>query len=144
MGGVTPNDAICVESIPLIASGCICPQDREGTMPAYSTISSRVSVALLLYSLVSCNPSIAASHIHVCPNTPVSVAAGESADTPAVCKGAEDALEFFDRLNLQPSRPLVVEIVKNMPSGVSRTAVGCFLEEHERILVLTFSAFQNR
>ena len=76
-----------------------------------------------------------------CANAAVSVKAESSADYAEICRGAEDAIAVFGRLALQPTYPLVVEIVASLPEAVSETAVGCYLENEQRILVLAFSEF---
>jgi len=113
-------------------------------MIACKLLTLCASLALPICSLVYPTPSIASSHVHICPNAYISVIARETVDHLEVCRGAEDALRFFEQLNLEPSNPLAVEIVPDLPNVVGRTAVGCYLQEDERILVLTFSAFEKR
>ena len=109
---------------------------RFGTKHA-SAMLLLSSIALLLFSPASAST-------HPCSNSFISVKADATANYHAICSSAEDALTFFSRLNLQPLHPLVVEVVSSLPSTVSRTAIGCYLEENERILVLTYAAVQER
>jgi hypothetical protein len=109
---------------------------RFGTKHA-SAMLLLSSIALLLFSPAS-------SSLHRCSNSFISVEADKGANYHGICSSAEDALAFFRRLNLQPFRPLVVEVVSSLPGTVSRTAIGCYLEENERILVLTYAAVQER
>ena len=102
------------------------------------------TAALLGFLLVASVVSAANSELEACPAGAVSVLSSTGEEMHEVCGGAMAALSFFERLNIKPSHPLVVEVVPVMPNDVSQTAVGCFLEEGERILVLHYPAFKNR
>ena len=65
-------------------------------------------------------------------------------DHHEICRSAGDALTFFGQLGIYLSHPLVVEVVPDLPESVSRTAIGCYLEEERKVLILTFAAFQGR
>jgi hypothetical protein len=101
-----------------------------------------VIVALAVGILAACFSAIA-DHTHTCPDAVISINAHEPADYVAICNGATDALSFFERLKLSPMHPLVVEIVPDLPDVVGETAVGCYLEDEQRILVLTFETFRK-
>ena len=102
------------------------------------------SVTLLISSVVFPLISNASPSPRVCANAAISIKAEGAVDHNDICGGADDALTFFSRLDLELLHPLVVEVVRNLPNFMSKTAVGCYLEEEQRILVLTFSAFQKR
>lgn len=102
------------------------------------------STTLLLCSMVpSALPSTTPTS-HACANEVISIKVSEAVDHQDICRSTDDALTFFRQLDLEPSGPLVVEIVSSLPDAVSKTAVGCYLEDERRILVLTLPAFQER
>ena len=79
--------------------------------------------------------------VHNCANSIVSVLAESPMDHGEICAGAEDALAFFGRLRLKPIDSVVVEILPFLPEEVGETAVGCYLEDDARVLVLEFAEF---
>ena len=106
-----------------------------GTMHA-PAILLLCSIALLLFSSASYS-------VHTCADSSISVKADEPVNYRDICGSAEDALTFFNRLDLEPLQPLVVEVVSSLPDTMSSTAIGCYLEESRRVLVLTFAAVQK-
>ena len=84
------------------------------------------------------------SAVHRCADSIISVLAKSPVDRGEICAGAEDALAFFGRLRLKPIDSIVVEIVPSLPEDVGETAVGCYLEEDARVLVLEFAEFAKQ
>ena len=78
---------------------------------------------------------------HNCANTSISVLADSRIDYGEICAGAEDAIAFFGRLPLRPIDSVVVEIVPFLPKEIGETAVGCYLQNGGKILVLDFAEF---
>lgn len=127
-----------------IASSHTDATGRKKPATAFSFFPSRTTAALLVFLLLAAGLAFANSDLEVCPNSAVSIKSLNEVDIDEVCGGAEAALSFFERLNLKPSHPLVVEVESVFPSEVSETAVGCFLQEDARIFVLPFPAFEER
>ncbi|MGB5198573.1 MAG: DUF6639 family protein, partial [Sedimenticolaceae bacterium] len=82
--------------------------------------------------------------VHSCPNTSISVLAESRIDYAEICAGAEDGIAFFGRLPLEPIDSVLVEIVQVLPEEAGDTAVGCYLEDDQRILVLDFAKFAKQ
>lgn len=99
---------------------------------------------LLLFFIVPTALLRATPTSQACANEIIGIKTDEVVNHQDICRSADDALTFFRRLDLAPLKPLVVEIVSSLPDGVSKSAVGCYLEDERRILVLTFPAFQER
>ena len=57
------------------------------------------------------------------------------------CSGAAGALAFFASLGFSTDDPIVVEIVSKLPKNLGPTAVGCYLEQADRVLILPYSEF---
>ena len=104
---------------------------------------SLTSVTLLIGLIVFPHFSIASVSYNVCGNTIISTNAKRPLDFSEICSGADDAVTFFRELNLTLLHPVVVEVVPELPDFMSKTAVGCHLREEQKILILTFTAFQK-
>jgi hypothetical protein len=96
---------------------------------------------LLSFFSIAASAGTDAPAVHTCPNAAVSIVAQASVDHTEICYGAEDAIAFFERLSIAPTHPLVVEIVHRLPDVVGETAVGCYLEKEQNILVLDYTEF---
>ena len=107
---------------------------------AHEVVKAVLVVILIGYSL----SSYASSAIHACANSSISIRADEPVDHHEICNSAEDALAFFNRLDIELSHPVIIEIVPNLPDWISKTALGCYHEEEQKVIVLTFSAFEKR
>jgi hypothetical protein len=83
------------------------------------------------------------SNIRDCINVRASVLAEPGIDIGEICRGAEYALVFFGRLSLEPNQPIVVEVVRRLPEEAGETAVGCYLKDEQRVLVLDFAEFKK-
>ncbi len=107
---------------------------------AHAVVKSVLIVILIGFTL----SSYASTAIHACANSSISIRADEPVDHHDICNSAEDALAFFDRLDIELSHPVIIEIVLNFPDWISETALGCYQEEEQKVIVLTFSAFEKR
>jgi hypothetical protein len=105
-----------------------------------AVVSSLLVVTLIIYPIAS----PAASVLHACANSSISIEADEPVDHDDICNSAEDALVFFERLDIALTHPLVIEIVQNLPDWMSETAVGCYHEEERKASVLTLPEFEKR
>jgi hypothetical protein len=103
-----------------------------------------VSAILVVILLICPLAALASSTMHSCATSSISIEAEESVDHHDICNSAEDALAFFDRLDLKMTHPLVIEIAPNLPDWISETAVGCYQEKEQKVFVLTFPAFEKR
>lgn len=128
-----------------------CRRTRRNTSKKQAALlSSCLAIACCWLALSSlCAAAEAAnpvdlSDIRECENVDASVKAGSETDHGEICRGAEDAIAFFHQLSLQPNQPIVVEIVRRLPEKAGETAVGCYLEDEHRILVLDFAEFKKR
>jgi hypothetical protein len=130
------------------ATGALCCAPKHNGLirrnPVFLVATTHASAILLLCSIALLLFSPAAYSTHTCADSFISVEADEPVNYRDICGSAEDALTFFSRLDLEPLHPLVVEVVSSLPDTVSRTAIGCYLEESQRVLVLTFAAVQKR
>jgi len=106
----------------------------------HPVVKAVLVVILIAYSL----SSYASTAIHACANSAINIRADEPVDHHDICNGAEDALAFFDRLDIELSHPVIIVIVPNLPDWMSKTAVGCYQEEKQKVIVLTFSEFEKR
>jgi len=107
---------------------------------ARTLIRAAIVLVLIVYHLSS--PAFGA--MHACANSSISIKADEPVDRHAICNSAEDALEFFRRLELELKHPLVIEVAQNLPDWMSETAVGCYQEEEQKVFVLTFPVFEKK
>lgn len=76
-----------------------------------------------------------------CPDSVAQVAGALAADRQDACRGAQAALAFFHSLDLEPTDPPTVEITAVLPPEVGETAVGCYLPQRKRILMLPYRQF---
>ena len=68
----------------------------------------------------------ASSDTYACANPLISIEADEPVGYQLICNSADDALAFFDRLDVKLTSHLVIEVAQNLPDGMSKTAVGCY------------------
>jgi hypothetical protein len=81
---------------------------------------------------------------HPCQGlTQVTVLSETPADAAAVCDGARRALEFLARAGLESPPSTTIEIVPELPGELAGRAVGCYVREDRRILLLDFDAFRS-
>lgn len=64
------------------------------------------------------------------------------ADAQTVCEGASRALAFLARTGLDVSSDVTVEVVAQLPGELAGCAIGCYLRDTKRVLLLSFDAFQ--
>jgi hypothetical protein len=112
-------------------------------MPGSRQTLNLLPFLLIQWMVLPAPASIASPSVHACTDSTVVVQAQDPVDYRAVCQGAGAAVSFFADLGMLPTHPIVVEIVPRLPDVVSETAVGCYLEEGQRILVLEYPQFQQ-
>jgi hypothetical protein len=59
------------------------------------------------------------------------------------CDGARDAIRFLASQGLEATSDVTIEIVPKLPSQVSASAAGCYLESEHRVLMVSYSAFEK-
>jgi hypothetical protein len=87
--------------------------------------------------------AVSAERVRACPGLlHVSVHSAEGPDLEAVCEGAARALAFLAWAGLDAPPSTIIDIVSELPGELAGRAVGCYLRETERILLLSFAAFE--
>lgn len=82
--------------------------------------------------------------VRACPGLPqVTVQAEERLDAEVACEGATRALEFLARAGLDAPPNAKIDIMAELPGELSGRAVGCYVRETKRVLLLSFGAFQS-
>lgn len=83
-----------------------------------------------------------AGPVVVCPGLPqVTVQSAELRDIQAVCEGAGRSLAFLGRSGLKPPPSIRIDVVAQLPGELAGRAVGCYLRDSRRVLLLSFEAF---
>lgn len=78
-----------------------------------------------------------------CPDARVTVRGGTPADASLACEGARDAIVFLAAQGLAVGAPIRIDIAPKMPEAAGRTALGCYLEAEQRVVVLPFASFRS-
>ncbi len=77
-------------------------------------------------------------------NVMASVLTRHPDEAAPACAGARDAFGFLGRLQLERVRPVLIEVVSEMPEDLRRDAVGCYAPRTHRLLVLEMARFMDR
>jgi len=78
-----------------------------------------------------------------CPGHPdVSVRAEAPADAQAACDGAQRAIGFLVAAGLLPPPELTIDVVEQLPGELRGLAVGCYVRDTRRIVLLSYDAFE--
>ena len=78
-----------------------------------------------------------------CPGPPdISVRARAAADAQAACDGARRAIDFLVAAGLEPPPELTIDIVEQLPGELRGLAVGCYVRDTRRIVLLSYDAFE--
>lgn len=89
------------------------------------------------------SPVRSAGVVHPCGGKSQVIAqALAMSDAEAACVGVSRALEFLAHAGLDGPPSLTIEVVPEMPDELAGKAVGCYLPEKKRVLLLSFDAFQ--
>jgi hypothetical protein len=100
----------------------------------------RFAGVVIAWAVAGLQPAGAAT---ACAQAPVQVQAPDPADAATACEGAGDAVAFFRSLGLKVSEGLHIEVRRDLPEAVSRSAAGCFLEPGNRVLLVPYAAFRR-
>jgi hypothetical protein len=87
--------------------------------------------------------SAASRIVHRCDTRNVVVRAPDDANVPVSCDGARDAIVFLSSQGLDVTGDVTIEVASKLPSHVSASAAGCYLESERRVLMLDYSAFEK-
>ena len=81
--------------------------------------------------------------VRSCPGLPeVTIRAAEEPEAEAVCDGAKRALAFLLRAGLNAPSHTRIDIRSDLPGELAGRAVGCYVRETQRVLILSFRAFE--
>ncbi len=72
----------------------------------------------------------------------VNVRAEATVDAQAVCDGALRAIDFLARAGLSPPPELTIDVVEQLPGDMRDLAVGCYVRDTRRIVLLSYDAFE--
>lgn len=73
----------------------------------------------------------------------VKVQAEDARDAATACEGATRALGFLAQAGLSAPPDTRIDIVAELPGELAGRAVGCYLRESRKILLLSYGAFQS-
>lgn len=65
-------------------------------------------------------------------------------DALIACEGADRAMKFLEELGLSIPRNITIEIVDDMPATVDSAALGAYIKDEQRILILHYAVFESR
>ncbi|WP_416137369.1 DUF6639 family protein [Halomonas sp. HK25] len=112
-----------------------------GWRRAASRWMSIAAAGLLIVTLADALLGEAKADSFTCPRYGVQVIASDPADARDACSGAAASLDFLGALGLQPARPIVVEVVPELPEEAGPTAAGCYLADGNRVLIVPYRRF---
>ncbi|MDO8903221.1 DUF6639 family protein [Hydrogenophaga sp.] len=72
----------------------------------------------------------------------VVIQAAVDADAQMACEGVERALQFLARMGIDPPPSTAMDIVEELPGELGGRAVGCYLRETKKILLLSYHTFE--
>ena len=88
-------------------------------------------------------PSRAQDQVRACRGLPeVTVRAADEQETEAACEGAGRALAFLAGAGLNAPPHTSIDILSELPGELAGQAVGCYVPETQRVLILSFDAFK--
>jgi hypothetical protein len=88
-------------------------------------------------------PAVVEPAQHRCPGAAqVAIRGAAGTDAQTVCEGVERALTFLARAGLAAPPGTSIEIMRQLPGELDGRAVGCYLIETRRILLLSYEAFE--
>ena len=78
-----------------------------------------------------------------CNGQNVVVRSPDHKDALIACEGARDAIEFLASHDLDVTSDIEIELLTSLPAVVSSSAVGCYLESQQQVLILVYSEFRK-
>jgi len=77
------------------------------------------------------------SHLNVVVRSPA------PADALAACEGARDAIVFLESNGLRVTGEIAISLSAKLPTAVSSSAAGCYLESERKVLILVYPEFRK-
>jgi hypothetical protein len=109
---------------------------------ACSPVEPRAQPTADAESTAQPNPEPVAAPPRACPHAAgVTVRAARAADAEQACAGAARALAFLAQAGLAPPPHTPIDIVERLPGELDGRALGCYLRDTRRILLLSRAAF---
>lgn len=65
-------------------------------------------------------------------------------DAITACEGANRAITFLKEMGMAIPRDITIEIVDDMPAAVDPSALGAYIKDEQRILILHYAALEKR
>jgi hypothetical protein len=132
------------------ASGCATADGQDERTGLYARLVKKTHWRALLaamatgLALVLSSPAARADPDQArCPGPPhISVRARAAADAQAACDGARRAIDFLVAAGLDPPPELTIDIVEQLPGELRGLAVGCYVRDTQRIVLLSYDAFE--
>lgn len=88
-------------------------------------------------------PSRVQDQVRACRGLPeVTVRTAEEPEAEAACEGAHRALAFLAGAGLTAPPQTRIDVLSELPGALAGRAVGCYVRETQRVLILSFGAFQ--
>ncbi|GAB3537293.1 hypothetical protein GCM10027343_00030 [Noviherbaspirillum agri] len=84
------------------------------------------------------------AELHACALPHVKVKSRLKEDAMAACEGADRAIQLLENLGLAIPPDITIEIVDDMPDAVNPSALGAYIKEERRILVLKYAVLEKR
>lgn len=113
---------------------------KDGCMKRWFPYRMVVAVGLVW----SCGPAWATGEPVACEGLSASVQTRHLAAVEPACAGAADAFRFVEPLQLEGVRPVLIELVSQMPTDLRKDAVGAYAPRTHRLLVLELPRFLDR
>jgi hypothetical protein len=120
----------------------ILPEFVRASAAAFLIASVAVGLWCSNLSCVALKPESPTEQIR-CGGQNVVVRAQERTDALLACEGARDAVQFLATQGLDATGEIVIEIVSSLPSTVTTSAAGCYLESQRIATVLSCSEFKK-
>jgi hypothetical protein len=92
----------------------------------------------------TCSSAWATGEAVACDGLSASVQTRHPVAVEPACAGAADAFRFVEALQLEGMRPVLIELVPQMPADLRRDAVGAYAPRTHRLLVLELPRFLER
>lgn len=97
-------------------------------------------------SVVACShsPTAHGAELHECALHQTKVKSPVKEDASMACEGADRAARFLQSLGMVIPPGIAIEIVDDMPAAVDPSALGAYIKEEQRILVLGYRVVEKR
>ena len=79
----------------------------------------------------------------VCETRGVKVVASLAQDAADACRGAKDAMDFFNAEHLKTDIQVEIHVQDSLPPELSPNAAGCFIQADKKILMRPYASFRK-